>query len=207
MGNIVSWLSGELAVRGAEEAIRRFYDRKKADASEELSEALRNANISMDEAVASDETIAMLHRWDRAWKEGAAREKLRLLAQLLAGELGPEARGSDEFLNLADIVVSLSHEEIVFLAVLAKYEAFAATQSKEAYQAHKIVRRLTTEALVGKGKAFANTDEFIAAGVALGRTGFVQPVDGGTGKSFAKTARLDRLVRLTRLEEWAERAV
>jgi hypothetical protein len=204
MTDTISIVLGKLAVRGMEAAVRRFYDQLKADAEQELAESLRNANVSLEEAIEQNETIAMLHRWDRAWREGASRSKLRLLSRLLASEIGRGPEGADEFQQFAEIVLSLSRDELVFLAVLYEKETQAALKEPNTEKAFKIATRAFHEELVGPGKLLAHQDDFEAMGVALGRTGLVIPVRHvGGGNYFAMTMRLERLVALAGIEEWA----
>lgn len=204
MAGVVSWLSGEFAVRGLEEAVQKYFEQRKKDAFEELTEALRNANVTLEEAIRENDTIAMLHRYDRAWREGAARTKLRLLAQLLAGEVGGGPEGADEFQRFADVVLALSRDEIIFLAALFKEETKAALENA-GEGANKLAMERMHDQLVGEGKPYPHYDRFESVGFALSRTGLLVPrVLMSGGYHFDMTLELQRLVDLTRLERLAE---
>jgi hypothetical protein len=208
MNDLVSYALQKTFDLVTDHAVERYFKRRKLEAGEELSEALRNARISWEDAVELDETAAMLHRWERAWREGAVRQKLKLLARALAGEIGRGEEGADEFQQFADVILGLSGNEISFLGSLYVAETAAALEHSDAEQAHQDAMHNLRGALIGDRRLFANYDQFESVGYALGRTGLLIPrVLSSGGYSFAMTMRLERLVELTHLEEFADAAL
>jgi hypothetical protein len=105
----------------AEAAIRRYFRRRAAQARDILFEELRQANISEAQATSEDDAIAVIVRYLRAAREGAARLNLRLLAKAIVGKL--RSSGSlvaDEFLQYADALASLSRDEVVVIGTIYK---------------------------------------------------------------------------------------
>ncbi|MET3925154.1 hypothetical protein [Devosia sp. 2618] len=69
------------------------------------------------------ELASVTFRYARAAVEGTARLNLRLLAAVAAGQMREKALYADEFLRHADMLASLSKEEVLLLGEFSRAEA------------------------------------------------------------------------------------
>jgi hypothetical protein len=117
-------------------AIGRYFRRSTEQARDILFEELRHANISEAQAASEDDAIRVIVRYLRAAREGTARLNLRLLAKAIAGKLRSGNLVADEFLQYAEVVGSLSRDEIIVIGavykVWAEHQDLAATNPTEA---------------------------------------------------------------------------
>jgi hypothetical protein len=86
-----------------------------------LFEELRKANVSDAQAASEDDAIAVVIRYLRAAREGAARLNLRLLAKAIAGKVQSSRLIADEFLQYAEALASLSRDEIIVIGTMYRY--------------------------------------------------------------------------------------
>ena len=190
----LGWLAGkiaeEAATRAAEHTIKHFL-RKRAEAARDIALeeiAAGRGNVVLD-MPGQDEAVAIMWRYIRAAEEGAARINLRLMASILAGKAeGPPIYAS-EFLRWADLIVSLSEQEIVFLAVLHR-------EGRDEVARQHLVPRY-----------FRDGPDFTITGHALIRTGLViqtalslRSFDRGLGGRFETSHRMGVLAGLADLE-------
>lgn len=68
-----------------------------------------------------EESAAIVYRYLKAAREGAARLNLRLLAAVFAGQVRGSTIVSDEFLYYADLLSSLRRDEIILLGTLERF--------------------------------------------------------------------------------------
>jgi hypothetical protein len=117
-------------------AIGRYFRRRVEQARDILIEELRHANISDVQAASEDDAIAVIVRYLRAAREGAARLNLLLLARAIVGQLQSGTLVADEFLQYAEALASLSREEIVVIGTMYKlwstHEASASANPRAA---------------------------------------------------------------------------
>jgi hypothetical protein len=106
------------SVAGA--AVGRWFRRRAEQARDILFEELRRANIGDAQAASEDDAIAVIVRYLRAAREGAARLNLRLFAKAIAGKLRAGALVADEFLQYAEAFGSLSRDEIIVIGTMYK---------------------------------------------------------------------------------------
>lgn len=87
-----------------------------------LLEELRRGTLPTDYVASGDEAVAVLYRYQRAAMEGTARLNLRLMAQVICGQIVKTNLIADEFLHHADILASLSRPEIVLLGTILRLD-------------------------------------------------------------------------------------
>ncbi|KAA3500804.1 hypothetical protein DXM27_16505 [Rhizobium rhizogenes] len=107
--------SGTLSTAGAE-VLKRVL-KKRADAAREILIEEMKLGHKFKEEISEDEVAATIFRYMRAAEEGAARRNLRFLAAVAAGQAAQEGLYADTFLRWADVIASLSREEIIVLGV------------------------------------------------------------------------------------------
>lgn len=190
------------------EPFGRYLAQRREDAISELQEELRLAGLSEEEYRTGDANGAAVLKLIRCAEEGTARVNLRMLAQIIASQWRVPPRTQDEFQFWASILASLTYEEIVFLGTLYRNTQQAkekgtldtATTTLDAMKASK-------EELSGGGRLFgSNPEEFELTASGLTRTGLVLAVSAFGAIQYKVTSRMDRLVKLIRLEELADAA-
>lgn len=213
----LGWLSGEalkklggMAVQGILQGILR---RRAECARDILLEELRHgrANIGLD-APDVDEAVAALWRYLRAAEEGAARLNLRLMASVIDGQLAAKALHADQFLAWADLIASLSKEEVILIATLLRFERLAqagpksAPTPKDQYPDAKARKELI-------GTVFGSDEEYSLTAQALLRTGLIAEnaivisSHIGLGAIYRTTSRTALLARVADFEGVVEREV
>jgi hypothetical protein len=178
--------------------IGRYFRRRGEQARDILFEELRQANISDAQATSEDDAIAVIVRYLRAAREGAARLNLRLLAKAIAGKLQSGHLVADEFLQYTEALGSLSRDEIIVIAavyrVWTEHQILAATNPAEATKytdpwvlaMRKLTSESMTEELVTATAARAQRSGLIYAiaapstRVAGGTSGSPIPLQAGT---------------------------
>jgi hypothetical protein len=66
----------------------------------------------------NDDAVAIIAKYLRASEQGAARLNLRLLAKCIAGQVQRGRLIADEFLDHAEALATLSHDEVVLIATM-----------------------------------------------------------------------------------------
>jgi hypothetical protein len=141
------------SVAGA--VIGRYFRRRGEHARDILFEELRRSNISDAQATLEDDAVAVIVRYLRAAREGAARLNLRLLAKAIAGKLGAGSLVADEFLQYAEAIGSLSREEVHVIGTMYKnwraHQDLASTDAQEAARKYGDPWGLTSQELMRLG--------------------------------------------------------
>lgn len=149
---------------------------------------LRRGDRYIEETQDVDEAAAMMFRYLRAAQEGTARLNLRLMAKIMRGLSVERPIYADQFLRYADIVASLTREEVILVATL-----YAKTQVlKDSPRWREEALTLAKDELVPR--VFDTDDRFCAVMAAASRTGLV--ITGGWSDQFCTTPLMDELARL-----------
>ena len=143
--------------------------------------------------------FGLLHRYLNATKQGAARRNLRLMAQILRGSLEKDCPFvSDELNANAELVSTLTREEIRFLAALwHSYSTYVpqVTQPNPNYDIGEATISIMVPAFL------PDRATYNAVGAALCRTGLIISPPVHDGPAYHVTPRLESLVKLCNLEE------
>jgi len=178
-------------------AVSALMERRVTAARKILLEELRRGEKSLPDQQ-MEEGVAVVFRYMRAAQEGAARLNLRLLAQAIAGKSAAGHLVADEFLRDADLIASLSRNEVIVLA--AFHHAWNSSQCQEVAinlrpaMALEIVDRQLVPTVI------RDRDEISTILGALCRTGLVAAGSGWGSIVFSPTSFLDRLVEMAPLE-------
>lgn len=144
--------------------------------------------------------VAMVLRYLRAAEEGAARRNLRLMARVMSGMAESDGLYADEFLRWADIIASLSREEIVVATTLLQMEREQGALGTEPGNIAAQAMITTVDRLVGPGKVFSIRAELDQSLASLTRTGLVVPTSGWGGIFYLTTPRMAAFANLSDLE-------
>lgn len=121
----------KLGITSAGQACAFLYRKRAVENFEILLEELRQGKVPVDYVVPPDHAAAVLLRVHRASLEGTARVNLRLMAQVIRGQLEQKNLVADRFLYFADILAGLRREEIVLLgAILNLDKSMPAVETK-----------------------------------------------------------------------------
>jgi len=93
-------------------------DKRSAEALEILMSEIRQGNF---ENVDQNEIVSTIARFQRDAMEGVARKNLKLMARVINGMAVEQELQSSTFYRYANILASLSADEITVLGVMAKY--------------------------------------------------------------------------------------
>lgn len=88
----------------------KYLERKQKEAAEILIEEIAKGSFSESDI---DPLIEITYRFSKAAADGAARENLRLLAQVIAGLKRNKALNSDKFRKWANILEQLTRDELM----------------------------------------------------------------------------------------------
>jgi len=123
-----------------------------------------------------DEFVAILYRYLRAAQEGTARLNLRLMARVINSQLEREGLYASEFLRYAEIISSLTREEVILIGTrYRERENYRRSRNQEHWSDAKTINGIVATSLVPR--LFKDEGELTATTTALQRTGMV--VSGG----------------------------
>jgi hypothetical protein len=179
----------------------KFLERKRKEAAEILIEEVSNGfhgSIEFEEYDV-DPLIEIIHRFSKAVSDGAARENLKLLAQVIAGLKKNKALQSDKFRKWCGILEQLTRDELMVIgkSVAIRREIAAAGTNA----ANDFWQRLEP-ALVA---SHYEKNEIGALCASVSRTGLIIPVSAIGGMVYVPAPWLDELGRLADLESMASR--
>jgi hypothetical protein len=198
---IVAWLAGEVFDLSLGEALGRVMRRRAEGARHILQEELSRAQINVADAADKDEAAAMVFEYTEAARQGAARRNLRMLAQIMAGQLVTPPIYANDFLRWSRIVADLSREEIIVIAAFHREFEDPPPSHPERTIFRRVADSLTKSSVVRSG------DDLEAVVQGLSRTGLFIQQSGATGGAMAggtiyvPSPRLSDLMKLVNIEE------
>jgi hypothetical protein len=156
-------------------------------------EVLREIGRGRTWTIADDAQAAMALRFLRAAQEGTARLNLRMMAQVMFDDDVEQTFAPDEFKSHADILASLSREEVIVLAHFIRADRDPSIEPANLWR--------TIEATVAALPAFENATTVKAHCAALGRTGWVLPQSAYGSLTYGMTPLL---LKVSRLIDWED---
>jgi hypothetical protein len=183
------------------EALSRVMSGRAERARKVLLDEIRQGVRPPQDAGEVDEFVAILYRYMRAAQEGSARLNLRLMARVIKSQIEGEGLYASEFLRYAELIASLSREEVILIATRHRVKlAFHKSKRTAEWSDTGRVNELVQKEMVPK--VFPTGLDMIAALTALQRTGLVWPAAATTGGGFVwqDTPLLDRIVALADFE-------
>ena len=164
-----------------------------------LLDELRTGDKTLAETGEVDAVVAILERYARAAREGAARLNLRLMAKVIAGQAHLGNLVADEFLYYADLLASLRREEVILLATLHRLKSAPEVLETDEGGQHNKVEELTVAELVPR---LFDTEEILRAVMGgLTRTSLVQGHSTMSRIMYGTTALMDKLVDLADFDD------
>ena len=170
-----------------------------------IAEISKGNRFSND--IEPDLFFGLLHRYLNATKQVVARRNLRLMAQVLAGSLEQDCPFQpDKLASMAELVASLTKDEIKFLAVFWSCHVESAqspltTIDPEITGPQRVLVSTHTLALQRLvPNIFALESEFFALSGSLSRTGLLITKTVNDGVRVEVTHRLADLVKLCDIE-------
>ncbi|MGB8901297.1 MAG: hypothetical protein WCC90_19590 [Methylocella sp.] len=169
-------------------AVRKALERRRREAVEVLIAEIEKGKtddieFTDDEA---DELVQMLLRFSSAVDAGAARQNLRLLAQVIFGLKRNKTFEYDKFSKWANILQTLTRNEILFLG-----DAYRLANEPPVEFWKKLGERLSSN---------FSFDERHEVAEALTRTGLISPVPALGGMQYRVSPGLKELGQLAELE-------
>jgi hypothetical protein len=182
----------------------KYLERKQREAAEILIEEVSKGspeqiNFSNSDA---DPLIDIIYRFAKAAADGAARENLRLLAQVIAGLKRNKALEPDKFRKWANILEQLTRDELMVVgkAISIRRKMAAEVAEGVASRQEEFSNRLKSELSASGYQSFV-IDPLCAS---LIRTGLLLPATGYGGVMvYLPTSWLDELGTLADVEGMA----
>ncbi|MCU1340467.1 MAG: hypothetical protein JWO19_6048 [Bryobacterales bacterium] len=176
----------------------KYLERKQKEAADILIEEVSKGSpepINFTDSN-TDPLIEIIYRFSKAAADGAARENLRLLAQVIARLKKNKALEPDKFRKWANILEQLTRDELMVLGKAISIRRKMAAEGV-AFNANDFSNRLRSE-LVASGYQSTVIDPLCAS---LGRTGLFLPATGYGGVMvYLPTSWLDELGMLADVE-------
>jgi hypothetical protein len=159
------------------------------------------------EVAEADEFVAIVHRYMRAAVEGTATINLRLMANVIAGQILEKSLHASDFQQYANIVSTLSRAEIVYLGTMARLvrDGIPKSPMDNFHSTEVAVSTVMSRELV-PSTHFQTPEEYLACETALQRTGLVYrrhgSLDGGpeilalspSGHALSRLARFEQVM-------------
>jgi hypothetical protein len=101
-------------------ALDRWIAQRKKDAVDRLLDEFRNGRIDQISWESEDEFAGMLIRYLNAVRDSAGLDALRLMAKVMVGQIQRDRIYADEFIRYANMLASLSRDEILAITCLHK---------------------------------------------------------------------------------------
>ena len=149
---------GSTLTNAATAAIRDYKSPKEQELRKLLLEELEAGEKSIADVAMQDQLFGIWLRLRHACITGVAREKLRIMARVLSGQLQDNRLSTDAFSRLAGIIEGLSIQEIVYLVTLHELEGQAAKDDKERGDQQKAIDAKIKERLIPK---YCADEEFV----------------------------------------------
>ena len=160
MAELVSGIATKVIEKSLTTAFHELLRRRTEAAAQILLSQLASGDANIADIADIDEAVAMVFEYISAAHRGAARANLRLMAQVLQGQIqNSPPLYADNFLRWASLLASISREEII-----------AVTAYREMWKRHEAEREGNlpnagqdnheNDALIGPGKVFKNGPEF-----------------------------------------------
>jgi hypothetical protein len=113
---LAAWFGRELLPKAFEGFARSLMARRAEIARAILLDEIARCDATVGDIDDVDEAAAIAFEYLDATRRGAARQNLRLLAQIAAHEVTAQPIYADDFLHWSRILADLSYEELVTLA-------------------------------------------------------------------------------------------
>lgn len=189
-------LPGGATAGGAIESLLR----KRCDGARAIfQEELRQGAQLIEEVDDVDEVASMVYRYLRAAQEGAGRLNLRLMAAVAKGLIGSRSTFADEFLRYADMLSTMTRNELIVTATLYRlWNDCCQDPSSESTKVADVWRALQQELVP---QVFDNDEGLYATAWAVSRTGLISVHAGWDGNFFQPGPELEKIMHLASLED------
>ena len=104
----------------------------------------RTLQVDLEDAAKVDETIAVIHRYFVAARDGTARRNLRLMAKAAAGLLKEDRLSVDEFGRFAPILSELTERQMIVAAPFCQsFDELIANENDQAKASMNALTQIT----------------------------------------------------------------
>jgi hypothetical protein len=173
-----------------------YLQKKRKEAADILIEEIGKGSpepIDFTESDA-DPLIEIVYRFSKAVSDGAARENLRLLAQIIAGLKRNKALEPDKFRKWANILEQLTRDELMVVGkAIALRRKMVAAGDKPSFDFFSILQE--------EMKAAGYGAEIMSLYASVSRTGRLFPGSAFGALVYRPSAWLDELGQLANVEE------
>jgi hypothetical protein len=191
----------------AKQRINRVLQRRADNLREVFFEEMGKGSRDPRDVMIGDEGVAILYRYMQAGLEGRARLNLRLMAKVIVGHVPDSSMYASEFSLYADRLVSLTRDEVVFLATLLRLTRNGVRTEKnekpgEYYELEQSVA-IKLRQILSNNEMFGTLESVNSCELAIQRTGFLRLVTtlSSGGVIYGPSPYLLRLTELADFED------
>jgi hypothetical protein len=156
-------------------ALREFEQRREEELRKLLFQELKAGEKTVTDVMMQDQLFAIWVRLRHAAITGVARQKLRLMARYLNGQLENDRLSTDAFSQFAGMIEGLRIEELVYLVTMEQVDAETPREEASRGDRDAIINKAIRDRLIPKW--FPDQESLEAVGIAVQRTGFIVPPD------------------------------
>ena len=174
----------------------KYLERKQREAADILiAEVAKGSPTPIDFSEADvDPLIEIIYRFSKAAADGAARENLRLLAQIIAGLKRYKALDPNRFRKWANILEQLTRDELMVVGkAIALRQKMVAAGDQPSFDFFSILQE--------EMKAAGYAAEVMSLYASVSRTGLLVPGSGFGALVYRPSPWLDELAQLANVEE------
>jgi hypothetical protein len=199
MAELVTVVLKKLLDEGISKGIHTLLHRRLEAARQIFLSQLEAGDRLLEEVGEVDDLAACIFEYLSAAQRGAARVNLRLMAQILVGQIQTPPIYADNFLRWASLVASLSREEVIAISVHYRmWQRHRLERDGGKEDAGKDTKEV--DEVVGHGKPFKNGDEYYRTISAMVRTGLVVPKSGWGSLIYEPSDLMDKIAGLVDIE-------
>ena len=147
-----------------------------------------------------DPFIEIILRFSKAVSEGAARDNLRLLAQVIVGQKKNKALDGDQFRRWCGVLEHLTRDELLLLGI-----GYAISKEQRSSQSDEKAENTFWQELDKRMQAGGyEAPEIVAIAASVSRTGLFVPVSAWGGMIFVPSPWLNKLAGLCDIDNLKE---
>jgi hypothetical protein len=180
-------------------AVQRVIQKRNQAAREIFGEQVKMGDRTLLDVGEIDEVAAIIFRYMRAAQEGSARLNLRLMAMTVMGIIARPPIYASTFLRYAEILATLTRDEVVAIAALYRNERDQNQNASSEKDARANARVCTRQQLV---PSYFSTERHLECVLqAATRTGLVIGRSGHGALVYETSPLADELAKLASFEE------
>lgn len=187
-------LAADIGASSISKALEAFWKKRTQEAQVRICDELRKGNITLTQASLTDDHFAACVRMAQAVRDCASHEAIRLMAKVMVGQIQRDRLYADDFNKYANLVSSLSRNEIIAISFLE----LARSQVDELDSAGKVMEKLVEISVPSSFQTKSYLEAYLMAAT---RSGLVLLVATYGGQAFMPSPLMDEIVQLADFQD------